>query len=83
MPVKPNGEIYFNVTVYREAGSDLWQAESTIPGNPDDEGARAELFVDAGTGGTPGEALGQLAVTDLTDEAIEQIAGPEEAATAE
>lgn len=83
IPVKSNGEVYFNVTVYREPGSGTWTAEPMSPANPEDEGHMVDLFYNSGTGDTPGEALEQLAVEPLTDEAIEQIKGAEEVAAVE
>lgn len=76
MAIDKDGNVFFNIRVYRESGKSYWTAESDAAeeGGPYEvTGGAAELFSDHAIGDTSQEALAQLAAGELTDEAREQI----------
>lgn len=79
MPIKSDGEVYFNITVYKSPSSGGWVAETMYPaGREREEGRMVDLYDNFGRGETPSEALDNLAADDPSDEAAEQIARAEE-----
>lgn len=81
MPIRSDGEIYFNVTVYKAPDSERWVAESLAPAGDEHEAGRlVELFADTGDGDSPGDAVAMLGATELTEEATELIAHAEDVA---